>query len=200
MTLALTAGAAPDGKYGLVFSLYPNQMSSESLWQEAMVGINVAGGMFSTQLGTNAKNPLTVPLFADNAELWQGVSIDGDPELSRVRLWSVPYALSAEYAKKLQCTGCVTGKMLADKAVTAAQLAKDAVITVHRQDKAITAPKIGSFAFPITAGPAFPCDAAHLGWAFIDKKDTVLYVCNGKDLRALSALVQVGTVSSPGAN
>ncbi len=94
------AGGGPiaDGKYGLVVSLYDAKDAVESLWSEAIVGVTVASGMFVVSFGNNPKNVLTVELFAKQAEVWLGVSVDGEQELTRQRLVSVPYAIVAARA------------------------------------------------------------------------------------------------------
>lgn len=91
-------GPVADGKYSLVISIYTAENAVDSLWSEALVGLPVKDGVLALTLGANAKNPLTIDLFAKNSDLWEGVAVDGDPELPRQRLASVPYAVAASEA------------------------------------------------------------------------------------------------------
>jgi hypothetical protein len=120
IVLTQAGSAAPDGKYGLLVRLYdgPAQDANE-LWKEFWLAVPVKGGAFHLNLGTvDAKNPLLPSLFGAPG-VHMGVQIDNEPELARVPLHSVGFAMhaaladaaanakSAELAKDLDCPGCV---------------------------------------------------------------------------------------------
>ena len=82
----------------------------------------VKGGAFSLILGAN--KPINAKALEVASGIWLGVKIGADPELPRRRLHSTAYAMvaqrasvatsaqSAETAKSLLCTGCVSLKAL----------------------------------------------------------------------------------------
>lgn len=73
--------------------------------------VTSTGGTFSVSLGD------TLPLNTESIEAgqatWLGVQVGVDPELPRVRLHHVPYAMRATTAADLSCTGCVGAAQLA---------------------------------------------------------------------------------------
>jgi len=85
--------------------LYTSVDAVDPIYTELLVGVDVAGGVFSGQLGVN--NELDPAIFATEPVLFLGVSAQGEPELPRVRLRHAPYAVHASSASSLQCTGCV---------------------------------------------------------------------------------------------
>ncbi len=116
-----TAGGPPaDGVYNLTFSLYPDATATKALWSES-AALNVTAGGFSYALGS--KTPLDAPVTG-SANLWLGVQVGADPELSRKQLLSVAYALRSAVAEGVDCSGCIglaqiDPKALADFAKTA---------------------------------------------------------------------------------
>ncbi|MFZ4580619.1 MAG: proprotein convertase P-domain-containing protein [Myxococcota bacterium] len=101
-------GAAADGDYATVFSIYKDQTGGSPIWFEGPVTVKVAAGQFSYALGT------ATPLKAADltAGAWLGMKIGQDPELARKPLHSVAYALRAAVAEGLSCTGCVGADQL----------------------------------------------------------------------------------------
>ena len=110
-----SGGPAPDGVYTLTFRLHSGPTGGAALWQEVHVAVAVVSGAFHLALGgQDPLKPLLTKLFSDNDELWLGVQVAADPELPRVKLRHVPYALHALTAEKLtggiealECTGCI---------------------------------------------------------------------------------------------
>lgn len=110
-----------DGAFSVTFALYPSADDVDPVWSEAWPPggadcladptgcVNVSGGLFTVDLGTHA--PLEPTLFAAG-ELWLGVSVEGEPELSRRPLGSAPYAIYAATAGGLDCTGCIAPEAL----------------------------------------------------------------------------------------
>ncbi len=133
--LALTgslhsAGGAPvvSGKYGMKISLYPDA-KSPAVWSETLLGVTVNGGAFSVILG--ATKPLDASLLVKASAAHVGVQVDNEPELPRVPLRSVPYALHAAGAAGLQCSGCVSTAQLAKGAVSGDRIATGTVSAAH---------------------------------------------------------------------
>ncbi len=95
-------GPVADGKYTLVVQLYDAVDAADSVFKEIHVGLLVSQGLFHAALGgADPKVPPPQLLYSDHPDLWVGVSVDGDPELPRVRLGTVPYARHADVATAL---------------------------------------------------------------------------------------------------
>ncbi len=119
-------GAAADGAYNVTFSVYNVQKGGTAAWQEGPIKVTVAGGRFHHVLG--AVKPFSAATMNQLSTPWLGLKVDSEPEMTRVRLRSVAYALLADMAKNvgfpyagaktkggpattaldLQCTGCVS--------------------------------------------------------------------------------------------
>ena len=119
--LATGGGAVSDGGYDVTFALYAAATGGDAVWSEGPVQVAVFGGRFAYTLGTSSK--LDLGKLAAAAQLWIGVRIGNDPELGRKRLHSVAFALQAEMAQKLGCSGCLSGAQLASSAVQASHVA-----------------------------------------------------------------------------
>ena len=122
-------GPAADGNYSVVFALHSSKLGGNSSWQEGPLTVTVTGGRFLHALG--AAKPLDAKLLAALSEAWLGMKIGDDPELPRQPLRSVAYALVAEQAAGLACSGCITEAHLAAGAVGSKQLIKGAVAAEH---------------------------------------------------------------------
>ena len=112
-------GPVADGFYAAKFKLYTAQDAKAPVWDETWLGLDVKQGLFAAELGTQelVKNPLPEAVFTDNAELWLAVQISVEPELARVRLAPVPYAVRAAFADKL--LGTLSGTQIADNSLPA---------------------------------------------------------------------------------
>ena len=100
---------APDGKYQVKFLLYDQAAGGTPAWQEGPLDVQVVGGLFAQTLGQAV--PLTADKLATGA-VWLTMQVGANADLSRQALASVPFALRAQTAESLACTGCVTGAML----------------------------------------------------------------------------------------
>ncbi len=98
-------GPVADGSYSATFALYAAQAGGSPVWSEAGVAVNTKGGQFSLVLG--AKTPLAATTVSAASELWLGMAVGTDPELPRMQLRSVAYALAAQTALGLECSGCI---------------------------------------------------------------------------------------------
>jgi microcystin-dependent protein len=77
----------------MVFRLYNTETGGTALWTETQTGVPVSNGLFSVLLGSVA--PLSQSLFDSNANLWLGMTIGSDQEMTpREKLASAPFALS----------------------------------------------------------------------------------------------------------
>ncbi len=130
------AGKVLDGEFDVTFALYAAEDAAEALWTETHVGQKVAGGFFQSRLGQS--QALEAPLFAANAGLWLGMTLADQPELPRTPLETDPYAFraltaqsaaTADVAKGLTCTGCVSLSALSAAVLTATNLTFDDTTT-----------------------------------------------------------------------
>ena len=87
-----TGSPVSDGSYSVTIALYDVASGGAPLWSETQ-SITTEGGLFTTLLGTFT--PFDASLLTGTSR-YLGISVGADPELSpRIRLASVPYALSA---------------------------------------------------------------------------------------------------------
>ena len=107
--VAASGQNVPDGKYAVTFRMYDAPSAGNVLWQEGPEDVVVAGGLFSQAIGQ--KTALTGDKLAASGA-WLSLQVATDTELPRQPLASVPYALRAQVAEGLACTGCVTAAML----------------------------------------------------------------------------------------
>jgi len=88
-------GAPLDGNLDVLFSIYAVQTGGSALWSETQT-VAVQNGLFTVYLGR--VDTLDLATFRDNGELWLGIQVGADPEMSRIQLGSTPFAAYAEYA------------------------------------------------------------------------------------------------------
>ena len=94
-------GEARSGSVVVVISLYGRQDDTAPLWTETQAVTLDAAGRYTVFAGATQPEGLPRELFAVNAAQWIGVALQGEPEQPRVRMVSVPYALSAGNADTL---------------------------------------------------------------------------------------------------
>jgi hypothetical protein len=85
------------------FAFYDAESSITPLWLETLNVEADAFGRFTALIGTSYPDGLPADLFRENAARWLGVRIarEGEQELPRIQLVSVPYALKAADAERL---------------------------------------------------------------------------------------------------
>jgi hypothetical protein len=93
--LANTDGTPVDGDTTMRFGLYTADTGGTELWNETQ-SVLVADGLFTVYLGDTTV--LDLALFRDNGAVYLGVSVDGEPELSRFQIATAGYAAFAQYA------------------------------------------------------------------------------------------------------
>ena len=121
-----TGGNPLSGTYDITFRLYGQETGGTEFWTEEHVGVTVSGGLFTVLLGSitplrpapattssDAKGSST----ASNHNIWLGVSVDTDPELTpRAPLVSSPFAFSAANADWADSAGYADRAAFADTA------------------------------------------------------------------------------------
>ena len=99
-------GALMAGDQELVFAIHDSDVGGQVLWQET-VTVTLIGGVFDVLLPADLETfPLPADLFHED-DRWLSITPAGQDELTRTRLSSVPYALQADLAGDLQCSGCI---------------------------------------------------------------------------------------------
>lgn len=79
-----------DGNYAITFRLYDVATGGTALWSEVQSQVEVAGGIYSVQLGS--VNSLSLPF---NSDYYLSVQVSDSPEITpRQQLTVAPYALS----------------------------------------------------------------------------------------------------------
>ena len=115
--VATSGGVPANGTFTMDFKLYVAETGGTALWSQSIANVSVVGGVFDVELGPVSTGPLE-----SNSVLWLETVVDGTA-LPRRPLRAVGYALVAQVANDLQCSGCVGGATIADGGVGPAKLA-----------------------------------------------------------------------------
>jgi hypothetical protein len=99
--LTTAGGEARTGPVVLVVSLYAAQDDPAPLWVESQSATLDAAGRYTIFVGSTQADGLPRDFITSNLAQWIGVAVQGEPEQPRVRMVSVPYALSAANADTL---------------------------------------------------------------------------------------------------
>ena len=95
------------GELDVVFGIYDSQMEGQVLWDE-QVTLVLHDGVFDVLLPADpANSPFPADLFEADGR-WLSIIPTDQNELPRTRLSAVPYALQANMAENLQCSGCIS--------------------------------------------------------------------------------------------
>jgi hypothetical protein len=97
----ILSGSSSEGVLGITFSLYKDQEGGVSLWHEVQNVQLDAAGNYTVELGAISDGGVPIEHFASGEARWLGVQVGTDPEMPRVLLVSVPYALKAGDAETL---------------------------------------------------------------------------------------------------
>lgn len=130
---AVAGGPAADGNYPMAIAIFDQLNGGNQLYKESFLSVQTQGGMFALALGA-VDVKLDSAVFATAKPLYVGVTVAGDPELPRIPLRRVPFAvqaLSAALSADLQCSGCVGTDDLAKGAVTGEKIAVGSVGAGH---------------------------------------------------------------------
>ena len=187
--------AAPDGDYGITVRLFSQETGGDALHTESFGAANeiaIVDGRFSVVLGSLL--PLPTAAFTAGAT-WAEVQVGTEAALPRSRFLSVPYALMAQTADALTCSGCVTAGQLAFQTVTPTELAA-AVTPLAGLDSANTFSKLQTFDAGIAVtgpiagltaenatGDAIECGPTALGRLYFDTSEDRLRLCTAAGWR-----------------
>jgi hypothetical protein len=87
-------GVPLDGNADVTFSIYDMQSGGTALWSETRT-VAVDNGLFTVYLGQ--VNAIDLTWFRDHGDLWLGIRVGADLEMSRIKLGSAPFSAYAEY-------------------------------------------------------------------------------------------------------
>ncbi len=104
------------GVASVTFAIYDEQDNGTTLWSETQNVLADGNGHYSVLLGSATANGVPSNLFGTGESRWLGVTVARQPEMPRVLMASVPYALKAGDAETL-------GGLPASSYVTTQQLA-----------------------------------------------------------------------------
>ncbi|HEY0703294.1 MAG TPA: hypothetical protein VGD60_11045, partial [Candidatus Acidoferrales bacterium] len=100
-TLKDAAARPVAGVASVTFAIYAEQDGGTALWSETQNVIADASGHYNALLGGATPAGMPAELFGTGQSRWLGVTIARQPEMPRVLLASVPYALKAGDAETL---------------------------------------------------------------------------------------------------
>jgi hypothetical protein len=95
------SGVPITGSVKLTFSLYVSQQGGSPLWTETQTLPTDSYGNYAAFLGANTASGIPLDVFTSDEAQWLGIRVENQPELPRVLLVSVPYALKAHEAETL---------------------------------------------------------------------------------------------------
>src|ERR1700761_9054164 len=144
-TLKDGASRPVSGFSSVTFAIYAEQDGGSALWSETQNVLADSNGRFNALLGTSTSGGFPSELFSTGQSRWLGVTIARQPEMPRVMLASVPYAMKAGDADTL-------GGLPASSYITAQQLAAHGGIVAAPSTTIISSP----FAAPPTPATAAP--------------------------------------------
>ena len=146
-TLKDTLARPVSGVASVTFAIYAEQDGGSALWTETQNVLADSNGHFNALLGTATTGGFPSELFSTGQSRWLGITIARQPEMPRVMLASVPYAMKAGDADTL-------GGLPASSYITAQQLAAHGGIVAAPSTTIISSP------FAATPTPATPAPAA----------------------------------------
>ncbi len=147
--LSAGGGPAADGFYNMTFAVLKDAVGGNPVWIEGPVSVSVKGGVFQYTLGS--KVPLTAAALSGLPSAYLSMKVESDPELPRVAMTSVVYALRAAVAEGIECSGCVGASALDPQALAA--YAKTADLSAYAKTASLAkVATSGAFA-DLTGGP-----------------------------------------------
>jgi trimeric autotransporter adhesin len=122
-TLKDSASRPMAGVASVTFAIYSEQEGGTALWSETQNVLADANGHYNALLGSATANGVPADLFGTGQSRWLSIAIARQPEMPRVLLASVPYALKAADADTLgglPASAYVTTQALAASSARAA--------------------------------------------------------------------------------
>jgi hypothetical protein len=141
------------GVVSVTFAIYAEQEGGAALWSETQNVLADGGGHFSVLLGAASAAGVPVELFGTGQSRWLGVTVARQPEMPRVLLASVPYALKAGDAQTLgglPASAYVTTEILAAKMPSSTTILAPGGTTIAATATGTSAPSIGAGAAAIS--------------------------------------------------
>jgi trimeric autotransporter adhesin len=118
------------GVSSVAFAIYSDEEGGAALWSETQNVLADPNGHFTVLLGAATSNGVPVELFGTGQSRWLGITIARQPEMPRILLASVPYALKAADADTLGGLPASAYVTTASLAASQAALAKNANTTI----------------------------------------------------------------------
>jgi len=107
-------GVAADGVYDMTFNVYETKTGGSAVWSES-AKVGAKGGQFHHALGS--VKALDAGKLAALKSQWIGLKVGTDPEMPRQPLHSAIFALYANWAGKLSCSGCLNASHIASGSI-----------------------------------------------------------------------------------
>src|ERR1700722_4152706 len=117
-TLKDLAARPVAGVVSVSFSIYAEQDGGTALWSETQNVLADTSGHYTVLLGSATASGVPAELFGTGQSRWLGITVARQPEMARVLMASVPYALKAGDADTLgglPASEYVTTRRLASK-------------------------------------------------------------------------------------
>jgi hypothetical protein len=117
-TLKDLAARPVAGVVSVSFSIYAEQDGGTALWSETQNVLADTSGHYTVLLGSATASGVPAELFGTGQSRWLGITVARQPEMARVLMASVPYALKAGDADTLgglPASEYVTTRSLASK-------------------------------------------------------------------------------------
>ncbi|MDD5481453.1 MAG: hypothetical protein PHR64_00685, partial [Candidatus Shapirobacteria bacterium] len=93
------------------FKIYDVDEGGSSLWSETKDITTNPDGIFNTMLGSS--NPIDPSIFADNVNLWLGITISGDDEMEpRQQIATVGYAYNSRFLQGYSASSSATAETI----------------------------------------------------------------------------------------
>jgi trimeric autotransporter adhesin len=154
-TLKDSAARPISGAASVTFAIYAEQDGGSPLWSETQNVLADALGHYNVLLGSATTSGVPADLFGTGQSRWLGVTIARQPEMSRVLMASVPYALKAGDADTLgglPASAYVTTQSLAAKPSTTLTPGSSTIIATPQTAASANAPASVTQATPTGTG------------------------------------------------
>ncbi|HEY0701619.1 MAG TPA: hypothetical protein VGD60_02530 [Candidatus Acidoferrales bacterium] len=149
-TLKDVAARPVAGVASVSFAIYAEQDGGTALWSETQNVLADSNGHYNVLLGSATSNGVPAELFGTGQSRWLGITVARQPEMARVMMASVPYALKAADADTL-------GGLPASEYVTTRSLAARSSVGATNGTPILAAPQVAvggptPFATPTGSG------------------------------------------------
>ena len=181
------------GVASVTFAIYSEQDGGTALWSETQNVLADANGHYNVLLGAATANGVPSELFSTTQSRWLSVAIARQPEMPRVLLASVPYALKAADADTLgglPASAYVTTQQLA---ASSAHIVAGEATTVIATPSAATVPSASDNLVPPSGPQATPTGGGTPN--FIPLWTSTTNLGNSKLFQSTGGNIGVGTTA-----